>query len=363
MRTPAQFLARLLTGVVIFFVVEGAVFRSGFYTRYLEPESSAGTLQTILTNEKERRSDGLDQVLAIGDSRMGFRALAANSLEPATGYRFATIATPGTTPRCWYYMLREVDPTASRYAAILIGVEGYDDEDYEELSGRLLDLRYLAPLLQWRDVVDFPLSYPDWPRRWQAFSTTVVKGLAMRADVQDLLVRHKYRMRATEVARRESAAFLYHVAWSSQSMAGLAVDWSSGSITYPPGLTAAQRDMIRTVLLRETAPQTGERGAYLTKWYGRVLARYRGSRTRIIFLRLPRGPVVRPMAAAFKTATVRELARANSQVLLLPEHTFDSLERGECFGDAMHLNQPGSIEFSRLAALETARLLKQVRIR
>ena len=141
----------------------------------------------------------------------------------------------------------------------------------------------------------------------------------MRADFQDLLLRHKYRMHAAEVARRESAAFLYNAEISSESMSGLAVDWKSGAITYPPGLSAAQRDMLRHVLVREPAPQTGQRGAYLKQWYGRMLDHYRGSHTRVIFLRLPRGPVVRPAAPGRKTEAVRDLARANPNAVLLPE--------------------------------------------
>jgi len=134
-------------------------------------------------------------------------------------------------------------------------------------------------------------------------------------------------------------------------------------MSYPPGLSAAQRDMIRHVLVREPAPQTGERGAYLKEWYGRVLDYYRGSRTRVIFLRLPRGPVVRPPAPGRRTAALRELARVHPNAVLMPEETFDPLERGENFVDALHLNDGGSVAFSRLAARETVRLLGPARTR
>ena len=35
----------------------------------------------------------------------------------------------GTDVRAWYYMLRDLDPTARRYRAIVLGVDDYDDED------------------------------------------------------------------------------------------------------------------------------------------------------------------------------------------------------------------------------------------
>jgi hypothetical protein len=323
----------------------------------LEPESTAGLLQSILNDEKRRAVAGPNEVLAIGDSRMGFRARAANELEAGTGYRFATIAMPGSTPRVWYYMLRDVDPAARRYAAILIGVDDYDDEDYADLSNRELDIRYVTPLLGWADVLPFAASYPEWRTRWEAGRAALFKGYAYRADFQDFLAHHKYRMKQVAVARDEAALFRYNLAWSSNDVTGLSVDWKAWTIHFPEGSTESQRRIFTEVLMRESAEQTGLRGKYLREWYGRIVDRYRGSRTRIVFLRLPRGPVVRPVLVARKSATARELAAANPQVRLIGEHAFDSLEQTRFFGDPLHLNQAGSQEFSHMAAREAASVL------
>jgi hypothetical protein len=333
------------------------VFRTGLYSRLLEPDSSAGLLQSILDDEKRRVVASPNEVLAIGDSRMGFRARAANEIEAQTGYHFATIAMPGSTPRVWYYMLREVDPTARRYAAILIGVNEYDDEDYEDLSNRETDIRYVTPLLRWTDVFPFVASYPEWRTRWEAGLAAVFKGYAYRADLQDFLVNHKFRMKKIEGARRVGAALRYNQAWGSSDLTGLSVDWKTMTIHFPEGSTDAQKRLLTGVLMRGTTDQTGLRGKYLRQWYGRIVERYRGSRTKIVFLRLPRGPVVRPNLVASKTAVARELAASNPQVRLLGEHAFDSLEQPHYFGDPLHLNDPGSQEFSRMAARETCRLL------
>ena len=261
--TRRQFWMRLLWATAIFVLVEGALFRTGLYTHVIEPDSSTGLLQTYLRDEKTRPGNGPRQVLAIGNSRMGFRPRAANQLESETGCTFATIAMPGSTPRCWFYMLRDVDPTASRYAAILIGVEDYDDEDYEDLSGREMDIRYVVSMLRWSDAWEFASSYPAWSNRWEALRATLFKGYAYRSDFQDFLVRHKERLRKVEETRRESAGRRYLERWGDADLAGLRVDWKAWKVFPPPGATRQQKNLLEAVLLRETIEQSGQRGAIL----------------------------------------------------------------------------------------------------
>jgi hypothetical protein len=346
-----------LCAAAVFVAVEGIVFRTGLYSGVIEPDSTAGYLKSILDDEKRRVVAGPREVLAIGHSRMGFRARAANELETETGYRFATIAMPGSSPRVWYYMLRRVDPTARRYAAILIGVDDYDDEDYDDLSSREMDIRYVTPYLGWADVLPFAASFPDWPTRWQAARAALFKGYAYRADFQDFLAHHRDRMKKIAYQRREAAAMRYNQPWGSYDVSGLSVDWKTRTIHYPEGSTEAQKQLFAEVLLRKPVEQTGLRGKYLREWYGRIAEHYRGSRTKLVFLWLPRGPVVRPIQFVPKTAVVRDLAASNPQVRLIDEHAFDSLEQPRFFGDPMHLNHVGSQEFSRMAARETAKVL------
>ena len=48
---------------------------------------------------------------------------------------------------------------------------------------------------------------------------------------------------------------------------------------------------------------------------------------------------------------------ARGEAVLLPEHRFDELERPELFGDALHMNQQGAVEFSAMLAREMNRML------
>ena len=53
-------------------------------------------------------------------------------MTPQSGYVFRSAGAAGTDPRSWYYMLRDLDPTASRYRAVVFGVDDFDDEDEGE---------------------------------------------------------------------------------------------------------------------------------------------------------------------------------------------------------------------------------------
>jgi hypothetical protein len=165
-------------------------------------------------------------------------------------------------------------------------------------------------------------------------------------------------MKRVEWARRESATLRYNHPWGQDDVTGLSVDYRTRTIVFPPNATEPQKKHLRDVLLREEIEQTGQRGKYHRQWYGRIAEHYRGSRTLLIFLQLPRGPIVRPRLIPAKTAAARDLAREYPNVRLLPDRAFDALEKPEYFGDAMHLNGRGGAEFSRVAAREVAKVLR-----
>jgi hypothetical protein len=347
----------LLLSLVGFAALEAAIFRSGFYASILNPESSAGRLETILNNELTRPRDGPGQVLGIGDSRMALVPRLANELRAETGYEFASIAVPGTSPRVWYYMLREVDPRADRYSAVVIGLNSYDDmEVWEERSNRYADTRYLIARLGLSDLWEYAGSFPN-AHRWEAARSVLLKGSAFSADFQDFLLRPAFRLRFAEDSRRNSRQWIDQYVAPSTTMEGVWVDWTARTLTVPPDRTAAQKRAYEITLLDPRPPESGRESAYLHRWLGRIYGHYRGSRTRLVFLRLPRGPVVRPdLPPRNEGSSVRRLA-SRPEVALLDEHLFDSLERPELFQDELHLNHPGLTRFSPTLAREIRKLL------
>ncbi len=74
--------ARILAGSLLaFLLVEVLIFDTNVYPSVLKPDSSAGMLETFLHNERRRNVVNRNQVLAIGDSRMGFIPRYPNKLD------------------------------------------------------------------------------------------------------------------------------------------------------------------------------------------------------------------------------------------------------------------------------------------
>ena len=195
----------LLLTLLGFFVVEALVFNTDFYASRINPDSAAGLLELKVQNEIHRVTPDRNQVVAIGDSRMGFFPRFPNESTPGTGYTYASIATAGTTARCWYYMLRAVDPTARRYAAIVIGMNDYEDaETWDNNADYISDLHYLIARLRWSDLVEFSSSYHDPALKWQAARGILLKGLVYQTDFQDFLRDPRARLKYVNLAANES---------------------------------------------------------------------------------------------------------------------------------------------------------------
>jgi lysophospholipase L1-like esterase len=93
------------------------------------------------------------------------------------------------------------------------------------------------------------------------------------------------------------------------------------------------------------------------RWLGRILDRYRQSRTTVIFIRLARGAIVRPDNLVHKkSAVIREFA-SRPNVSLVGEHAFDALEHPELYRDAVHLNREGTARFTTMLVGEVTKIL------
>jgi len=349
--------ARLGLALLFFFALDALAFRTGWYVSILEPNSTAGFLETYLNIEARRPVGRYRQVVAVGDSRMGLKSRVANLLTGNTGCAFGTISVPGTTPRCWFYMLREIDPDCDRYDAILVPVDSYDDRSWENTADRDLDINYLAPLLRVVDLPRFVLSYPSWPNRAHAAEAVLFKGLVYQHDFQAFLEHPRTRLEYVRLQEEHARDWYYNAVWERHSLAGMSVDWQARTAVLPAWLGPEKRHEIEHALLDDPPPDSADYARYRRQWLGSILDRYHGSRTRFLFLRLPRGPVVRPdPQPPDASSSIRQFA-ASGRIELLPEHLFDSLERPELFGDALHVNEEGGYQFSIMLASEVGRVL------
>src|SRR5215472_8475397 len=88
--------AGLLGSALGYLAVEESIFGSGWYRRFLEPESAAGLMESTLRDEAAAPTD-IPRIAIIGNSMLaeGFSAKIADH-EAGSRLRFANLAVPGT---------------------------------------------------------------------------------------------------------------------------------------------------------------------------------------------------------------------------------------------------------------------------
>lgn len=345
------------------FGLDAVLFRTDWYASMIEPNSSTGQFELTLRRElRAQNSFGGNAVTGVGNSRFNYYPRIANQLMAETALVFRSARVDGSTPQSWYYLLRDLDPTARRYRAILIGVDDYDDRDGLEAPDMDLgSLHFAIFRLRLGDALEFARGFRGFDLQWRAFRGALLKGIVLQPDILAFLSNPAKRIADVRLQHSGFDIWTNDYVEPETSMAGLRIDWSTFTATFPPGFTLLQRETIIDNVAFRPRPSRfpGGLAAYRRTWLGRIIDRYRGSRTTIIFVRLPRAPIPRPDGLdRITSSSIRELAR-RPNVLLCPEHAFDSLERPELFKDGLHLNLEGSTRFSQMLAREVRRLLRK----
>jgi hypothetical protein len=359
-RRPGRLAAACLGAVLLFFALDALLFRTGLYATLLEPDSSAGLFEMILRRELEaQKRHGDNVVVTLGDSRFALSPKLCNVLTPRSGLVFRSAGVAGTDVRAWYYMLRDLDPEARRYRAIVFGLASFDDEgDAFDNANDERTLHYVINRLRLSDVADFAFSYSDPSLRWTALRGGLWKGFVLARDVRAFLQEPRKRIEYVRSCRRGFEEWTYDFVESETTMVGLSIDWDKGTAVFPPGMS---EDQLGTVNEHLNQPRVQERLARFQRtWFGRIVERYRGSPTTIVFIRLPRGPIPRPSSpsAPGRSSSIRELA-GRPGVILADEHAFEFLERPELFKDGAHLNREGIARFSPRLVDEIGALLRR----
>src|ERR1022692_2044541 len=122
----ARLVAAGLGSLLGLFLLDAGLFRTNLYPSILEPDSTTGLFENVLRREVlAQRRYGDNLVVTVSDSRLAFLPKTANDMTPSTGYAFRSAGVSGTDPCSWFYLLRDLDPSASRYRPIVIGVEDF----------------------------------------------------------------------------------------------------------------------------------------------------------------------------------------------------------------------------------------------
>src|SRR5262245_29904537 len=352
---PVHVGRNLFIGIAAFICLDGVIFHSGLYVSILAPDSYAGRVAEITRAEKERAPSDLKEVLVLGDSRMaeGFSTALANELGSPAGLKFVSLAEPAASANTWYYMVREVDPTARRYSAIVIpyGV------GYEPNSADPLRISMTAPLLRYVDCFHFASGFQRWAGRFRAFTACILRGSGYQDDVVDLLEHPIARFRSLQ---QEGARLHSREAYEGRDydLIGTSYDATTGQVTFAPKLNEAQRQAIRKSLLQPSQSETEYSLKLQRNWIPRIMNRYSASPTAIVLLPVPRGPFAE--LPGFSTAFHSILPATITQraAFSLPEDMFDFLEKPEYYFDAFHLNAKGRRTFTETLV---AQLIGRVR--
>jgi len=338
----------LLLGIVAFICVDGALFHSGLYVSILAPSSYSGRISRITRAEKERVSSGLKEVLVLGDSRIaeGFSATLANELGLPAGLKFVSLAEPAASANTWYYMVREVDPTTRRYAAIVLpyGI-GYDPNSADPLR-----ISMTAPLLRYGDCFHFAFGFQRWSGRFRAFIACILRGSAYQDDVADLLAHPVARMTSIRQADKMHSGREYK--GRDYDLVGTSYDAATGQVTFAPKLTEAQRLAFRRSLIQPSQSDTEYSLKLQRDWIPRIVDRYLHSPTAIVLTPLPRGPFLELGGFSGGYESVLPSSVVESTRFSLPAHVFEFLEKPENYFDAFHLNAKGRRKFTETLVSE-----------
>src|SRR5271166_2969602 len=215
-------------GLVFFTALEFSLFRTSLYRRILEPASNAGQVELLMEEARQHPASPDRTILVMGDSRIGegFSAKVADQFSSDGSLQFVNGAAAGSTPRSWYYLLRELDPTASGYRAIVLAMDDYRDEDGAwSWADYPLDLRIVIACLRLTDVLDFAGSFHTGNARFEALRGSLFKGFVYQDDLLAFLAHPAARLAKISAFRRDAAQWIYDYAGHEGSLDGLSVDW------------------------------------------------------------------------------------------------------------------------------------------
>lgn len=340
----------VLAMVVVALALDQIIFR-WLYLWVVEPESTAGTTLLLRNRQAAAYDPGKKNVLILGDSRIneGFSARIANGIAHQKGFNIVALGAPGTTPRVWHYLLRDLDPQANRYHAIyLMAYSLRDDDTFDEWINRPLDTAYAAPLLNWGDLWSYSRSFDDPKQQHKSVLEIIFPAMAFKSDVLGFIQSPRQRIRKAFQWRAGISGWLEGYTGRPESLP--AADVPFGRAALLARLSDDSHNRIKDYLRRygEAQPMSPDRVmAYRYRWFGQIADTYRSGATRLNVFLIPRGPYHAAMNKPAEASGSLRTLESQGYFGLLPPDSALMLEKPEYFFDELHLNEAGRQVFSR----------------
>lgn len=358
-------LLALLAALFLLIIGNQIVFGVGIYSRVFSNESAAGQVMLMVRAEKTRTSVNSNTKTAIvfGDSRLaeGFSSKQATAMAAPFGLQIVNAAIPSTTPRCWYYFLKKLDPDSNKYDFIVLGLPSLVKPGSDNLQERILDLDYLAPILSKGDYWDVSSSFASLDSRINVLRMLWMKGFIYKYDFQDLLMHPKTRSQnILHPYVSEGWSHNYDYNGRAESLSGVIWDDIKKTATFPKDYSLEQKKFIETYIQSLDKVSDHSNLEYNVFWLSRLLQKYQGSKTRLIVFQVPAGPLPTTAPGDVILPEIANLQTVYPQLTLLPAAQFRELESPDLFFDYLHLNSAGrqrlTKELTDLILLENKQL-------
>jgi hypothetical protein len=347
----------------LFFVLDNALFRNGFYTSLILPLTRSDKVARFDLREKHRAPSAKREVLLTGDSKMefGFNQTMFDSENGNSPIQLRKAAMGGTNVKTWYYLLKDIDPNHDRYAAIVIPVRSFKvlpaHDDPENDFGTGQDLVPAVHVSDWPDFLSSfsNLSVRDRVRTQLYFSshgtgigffvhgsqilTRIATGGKVKMLIQGGPVESVQSMVLSPDGRRIEA-FPAHFDIFMQRESSMYFEQSP---------------------LEVTEKLTQENFDFQYRWLTRIIGMYGKSPTKIIFVRIPNSPFPLPAETPLPDAPdLRDRLPKARNVVYLSEDPYRLLYDRRYFYDLLHLNSSGGKVFTRQITTDVFQVLSGI---
>ncbi len=333
---------------LVWLLLEALVYRSGAYAWVADPESNTGAVErALLIVQRAHRSDRWN-VLVFGDSRVGEGFSRQVASADDARFNFINVAVPGSTPRTWYYLLREIAGRGLDFDAVVVGAQ-YVPTHPAQLSDWPLDPLHALPLVGVRDLFEFPATFATDAMRERARRTILLPAVAMQEDTHRLLAHPLARAHAVLKQRPGWIAAVVDYAGRDARMPDVQFESAGHTIVDWADADPQQKVIIEVHLAERQA--TLDRAvldsnlAFTRRWLQAMSALAQSYNARMLVYPLPRGPYPAVLPAL---DPAHAPLPPQPGLRVLPADFLGDIEAPEYFFDTLHANHAGRVVTSRL---------------